>query len=129
MGIGRINLHNGLRAGELRRCYLRRQARRGGVEIGGYESDPGVRACGCCAGRGEPDEYYWGADEATARDLQLWRVWRDVLAVGFRPWLDVRWAFGREPELPSPASSAVATGDDVAVALHAHLQRITSQDG
>jgi hypothetical protein len=78
----------------------------------------------------DDDDWWQPYGEATALDFELWRVWQDVLSVGFAPWLDVRWARRGEPALPSPPPDPGAlSGDDFAAALHQHLQLIASNAG
>jgi hypothetical protein len=127
MGSGTLDRHRGFRDGDLRRSYLRYDEREGIREVVDgychYYYCPDLHD-------NDIDEGWQPHCEATAEDFELWRVWQDVLSVGFAPWLDVRWAQASDPELPArqPDAGAVS-GDDLAAALHQHLQLVSSNAG
>lgn len=117
MANGTSSRHREFRDGDLPRRWLRRQDR---AELPDAEDDPGD----------EVDAWWCPYCEWDPLDFELWRVWQDVLSVGFGSSLGIPGAQVGAPEPGSPPpATRVVFGDDVAVALHEHLQRIASPEG
>lgn len=112
MARGHVNLHRGLREGELPRRYLR--LRDEDIGDDGHDPDPGESFTLNC------DDYWNPWNETTARDFNLERTWADLASdlIGAR--------------IPLPAATAAPAAprvrDDLVAAFHSHLQRLVDAD-
>ena len=109
--------HRELSDGDLSRRWRRRHER---AEIPDAAEDPGD----------EVDAWWCPQCEWTWLDFELWRAWQDVHSVGLASSPGVPGAQVSEPgrAWPPPDASAVF-GDDVAAALHQHIQRLATPAG
>jgi len=117
MATGIHSRHRELRDGDLPRRWMRRHER---AEIPDDVDDPGD----------EVDWWWCPHCEWSPLDFELWRVSQDLGSVGLASSLGVPAESVSEPECePQPPAASVVFGDDVAAALHQHIQRLTTLKG